>query len=424
MKSLKWFSTPQTSDAIQQRNFRNVQIDAIGVGLANAVAPFVSVFLARLGASNIQIGLLTTMPAIAGFIFSIPFGRYLQKQANIVRWFSFARLSVIMSYAMIGIASFVVPQKHLITVILMLLALITIPQTILSITFSVVMNAVAGPDGRFELMSRRWSILGITTSLTTILLGQVLDLIKFPSNYQVAFIGLSMGGMISYYFSSRIDLSKSKSFDADKRISSREGWKQYLSMILSEKPFIQFVSKRLVYMAGISLAVPLFPIYFVRGINLTDSWIANIATAQTFILLFGYTFWVYQSRAKGARKVLLWSTAGLSLYPILTSFTRSPILILLYAGMAGIFSAGLNLVFFDELMKTVPIQYSANFVSFSQTLEYMPSILAPLIGSFLADHVGISFALALSGCVRFIGFLLFFLQKFPKKVMNISSSEG
>jgi hypothetical protein len=34
--------------------------------------------------------------------------------------------------------------------------------------------------------------------------------------------------------------------------------------------------------------------------------------------------------------------------------------IILLAGLVGVFQAGLDLVFFDELMNTVPIQYSAN----------------------------------------------------------------
>jgi hypothetical protein len=82
-------------------------------------------------------------------------------------------------------------------------------------------------------------------------------------------------------------------------------------------------------------------------------------------------------------------------------------LIALYAGLSGIFQAGLDLVFFDELMKTFPAQYSATFVSLAQSLQYVSTVAAPLVGTYLADHIGISGALIVSGLLRFLGFAMF-----------------
>jgi len=192
--------------ATQERNKRYVQIDAIGVGTAGAAAPFLPVFLTRLGATAVQIGLLTSMPGVTGLILALWVGRFLQRQRNVVPWFSLARLMVISAYALTGIVPFFVPDDVLIYVILVIWALATLPQTMVAVGFSVVMNAVSGPEGRYELMSRRWSILGMTTAIAVAIAGQVLDRIGFHLNYQVVFIGLSMGGLISYYFSSRIQI--------------------------------------------------------------------------------------------------------------------------------------------------------------------------------------------------------------------------
>ena len=181
---------------IQRKNFINVQIDAIGVGLASAASPFLPVFLTRLDATTVEVSLLTSMPAFTGLLLSIPLGQFLQKQTNIVRWFSIARLMVIASYALTGLATFLLSPSFTVKTILLIWALATIPQTIVSIAFSVVMNSVAGPDGRYELMTRRWSILGITTTLTVLLVGQILDNIIFPLNYRLVFLMLSLGGQL------------------------------------------------------------------------------------------------------------------------------------------------------------------------------------------------------------------------------------
>jgi hypothetical protein len=50
----------------EQRNQRNVLIDAIGVGITAGVGSFLSVFMVRLGATDFQVGLLTAMPALTG----------------------------------------------------------------------------------------------------------------------------------------------------------------------------------------------------------------------------------------------------------------------------------------------------------------------------------------------------------------------
>src|SRR5512133_673919 len=154
-------------------NFRNVQIDAIGVGMASAASPFLPVFLTHLSATSFQVGMRTSMPALTGLLLSSPLGRFLQKQTNIVKWFSIARLAVIACFALTGLITFFIPQEILVNSILTIWAIATLPQTVVAITFSVVMNAVAGPNRRFELMTRRWSTLGITTTIVVFAIGQM-----------------------------------------------------------------------------------------------------------------------------------------------------------------------------------------------------------------------------------------------------------
>jgi hypothetical protein len=406
---LRWFSTPNSPE-MDPENFRNVQIDAVGVGLASAAAPFLSIFLTRLGASTLQVGLLTTMPALTGLLFSIPLGQFLQRQTNIVPWFSLARLLQLSGYALTGIITFFLPEWASVIGILGIWALVTIPQTILNISFNVVMNSIAGQNGRYELMSHRWSILGFTTSVTAIFVGQFLDRIPFPLNYQLMFIALSVGGLISYTFSRRIRLRPIQKTDAIHPGSFRSQAREYVSLILREKPFVKFIMNRFVFVTGTTLAAPLFPIYFVRVLKAPDSWIAVINTAATAILIVGYFFWPNLTRRRGPMVVLLATTFGTSLYPILTGLTNVIWLIPLYAGIAGIFQAGLNLVFFDELMQRIPPEYSATFMAAAQSIQFLSTVMAPLIGTLLAESLGFSAALIISGCVSLVGVALFALE--------------
>jgi MFS family permease len=398
---------------IQERNKRYVQIDAIGVGTAGAAAPFLPVFLTRLGATAVQVGLLTSMPGFTGLVLALWVGRFLQRQRNVVPWFSLSRLLVISAYALTGIVPFFIPDNILIYVILFIWAVATLPQTMVAVGFSVVMNAVSGPEGRYELMSRRWSILGITTAIAVAIAGQLLDRIGFHLNYQIVFIGLSMGGLISYYFSSRIQIPDVDPIPASPKGSIKSGIRDYYRLINQEPAFVSFTLKRFVYLFGITLATPLFPLYFVRELDASDAWIGNLYTLQTAILVVGYFFWTRMSRKRGSRFVLLTTTFILALYPGLVGLTNNQNLILILAGVAGIFQAGIDLVFFDELMKTIPPRYSPTFVSLAQSITYLAFILAPLVGTYLSVHIGITGALMFSTGVRLLGFIMFFRQDRP-----------
>jgi len=411
VKRFNWSAAPIDASPVQRKNFLNVQNDAVGVGFANAAAQFLSVFLTRLGATSSQVGLLTSMPAFTGLLFAIPVGRFLQTQRKIVPWFSASRLLVISSYALTGIVPFIFPEEWIIPAILCIWLVATIPQIVLNVTFSVVMNAVAGPTRRYDLMSRRWSILGLTTAISVTIVGQVLVRIDFPINYQLVFLTLSLGGLFSFYFSSHIQIPDQEIPPTKQDGSARSGIKEYWSLLKQYPDFLSFTAKRFVYLFGFTLAVPLFPLYYVRSVGAPDSWIGFINTAQTAVLLFGYFFWTRQSKIRGSRFVLLWTTFGVALYPALVASTKNLQTIVILAGIAGIFQAGIDLVFFDELMKTVPVEYSATFVSFAQGVQYSAALVAPLLGTFLADQIGIEGALFVSAGVRLVGFLLFALVK-------------
>jgi len=397
----------------QKRNFRYVQIDAVGVSISNVAAPFLPVFLTRLGASNFQVGLLTSMPGVTGLILAIIVGRFLQRQSNIVPWYSVSRLLVISCYALTGLFTFFLSKEFTIIATLVIWAFATLPQTALAVAFSVVMNAVAGPEGRYALLSRRWAIFGLTSVVMTFLVTRVIDMIAFPRNYEMMFFGLSIGGLISYYFSSQIKLPDQTPPVPVPSSSAWDSARNYFSLIKSAPAFTSFALKKFVYYSAITLGTPIMPLFLVREVKATDSQIGTITMAMTLVMLAGYFIWPWSSRKYGGRFVLLATTFGMILYPALTAATPQVPLIILYAGIAGLFQAGLDLVFFDELMKTVPPEYGATFVSLAQSMQYLSAIVAPLVGAWLADIIGLGGALWVSAGLRLVGFLLFLRKESP-----------
>jgi MFS family permease len=407
-RTAQWLRQPAS---VQQRNVRNVVIDGIGVGIVQGVASFLSVFLVRLDASSLLVALLTALPAVTGMLLVLPIGRLLDRQRTILPWYSRARVTVFACYALIGILPFFVPQHALPSVIIGIWALATIPQTIVTVAFTVVMSAVAGPDQRASLMSRRWGVLGATTALTVAVVGVVLDQIPFPLSYQVVFIGSFGGALLSFAFSRRITLPDQTPSDAAGQV--RRAWGAQLragiATLVRHAAYTRFLVSQFVFNVGLLMAVPLFPLYWVRELHVSDAWVGTITLANQGVVLIAYFLWAALVRRTSAVVVLRLCSFGLVLYPVLTGLTRSVPPLVLYAAMAGVFGAGLNLVLFDVLLRTCPPEQTASYVGLYQWTIFLATLVAPLVGTSIADRWGYAPALFLAGGLRGAGALLFTL---------------
>ena len=403
-----WFYHPPT---VEERNIRNVLADSVGVGLASGVGSFLSVFLIRLGATDFMVGLLTAMPSFTGMFLSIPVGRFLSRQRQIVPWFSYSRFFVLSCYALTGLVPFFLTQ-HRAEAIITIWAVATLPQTVVSVAFTVVMVAVAGPRGRFFLMSRRWSLLGFTNAVTALLTGQFLEMMPFPLNYQVVFLGATIGGLISVYFSSHIILPDQELPELVPRGQSLHlRLRERLSEVTGNQAFVRFLISQFIFRWGLMLPVPLIPIYWVRQLQASDGWIGILNTIQSAVLLGAYFLWSRLSRHHGERFVLLASTLGISLYPALTALMPRVEPLIPLVALAGVFRAGMNLVFFDLVLATCPERESPYYIGIYQTSAFICSFLAPLLGTTLSSYVGIAPALAIGTALGLAGWLLMVLLR-------------
>lgn len=405
----RWLSawTPSGND-LPSRNIRNVLLDGIGVGFASAASPFLPILLARLGGSDFAVGLLSAMPAFAGLILALPVSRFLARQPQVAPWYSWGRLFLASGYAFTALATILAPDSR-VTAILFIWALLTLPQTFVDVAFTVVMSSVAGPDRRFYLMSRRWSSLGIITAITVALTGIMLDRIPFPLDYQIIFPLLALGGVFAYYYARQIQIIPKPATGPTQvskpvpRISLRSSFAQ----VRKQSKFLRFAGSQFVYRFGTTWALPLFPLFYVHTLGAADAEIGIISTVNSAVLLVAYFMWSRITRRRGVRFALLVTTGAMGLYPILVALTTNVGIVILLSGLAGIFAAGIDLVFFDMLVSSYPPESSTLFVGWYQVTVYVATFIAPLVATALAQVIGIPNSLMLSGVIRLVGFALF-----------------
>lgn len=399
---------PDDISADQRRNYINVQIDAVGVGIAIAANIFIPVLLVRLGASDLEVGLLTSLQAFAGLLLSVPLGRMLERMENIVQWFSGARLIVFLSNILIGLAPVLLPAPSAVIAILSIGALVTVPNTLVNLCFTIIMNEVAGPEGRYELLSRRWALIQLGFAGAAALSGVMLSSLPFPSGYAIVFTILSAGAFISYTGSRRITIKSRLDTAYGRAEGFRNRTKALFSLVLEHRALLSFNWRRLLFLFGALSITPLLPLYYVRIAHASDSWIGSISTAQSLTLLIGYFGWTELRRRKGASFVLYATMVGSSLFPFLLATTTALPAILAFALVSGFFQAGVDLLIFDEMLKRIPAHAQAPLVSYSQSVFYLAAIVGPFFATSMSEHTGIITAILVCGAFRMLGALSFY----------------
>ena len=363
-------------------------------------------FIARLGGSAFEVGLLTAIPAVFAVMLAIPFGQVLQRQTRIVAWNSRGRLLGHLGYGVMALIVATLSPQQAVPAVLVVWAVAAVPQTIGIVAFPVVMDGAAGPRGRMELMSRRWSIMGVTSAIVVALVGVTLDLLPFPAGYALMFAGFAVAGVISYQFSSRYRVV-AHGTEAASRSSLWQRIRGVGAIARAHPAFLGYSARQLVYIAGVRLTLPLIPLYFVRELHAPDVWIGPSRSPSPRPCWWATCTGAARRASAGGCSCSSTTLLVSSLYPVAISLTGNLAVVAVLAAVASLFSAGVDLALFDELMDRIPRQYGVTFTALDTTFANTATIVAPLAGAAIAGAIGIQDALRVGSIITLTSVALF-----------------
>ena len=392
---------------VMARNYRLVQVDSVFVGLVSVAGTFLPVYLARLGASGTEIGLLTSIPAFTAFLLAIPFGRWLQARRNIRPAYSRLRLVAWSSYAALALVTLFLPRDLAVPAVLAVWAAASLPSTAGLVAFPIVMDGTAGPDGRFDLLGRRWAIAGVATTVGVVVAGQALGLLPFPVNFQVLLVGCSVAGVGSFLVSRQFVIPDQVPAAGETPSAPRARLRALVDLVRDHPSFLGYELRSFVYTAGVGLATPLLPLLYVNEIRAPNAWIGIIGAAQAVGGVAGYLVARRISRRRSGFAILLPSLLVAALVPAVVSQLSILPAIALVVLVGGLATAGTQLAMFNELMRRVPREHGVTFSSVDQSLQNLALIVAPSAGGLLEATVGVRNGLLAAAVVALAGFVLF-----------------
>ncbi len=404
----KLFKNPAVPPEFRS-NFIHLYFDMGWFGvLSGSAVNFLSVYATRIGASGFQIGLLGAMAAIVSLIFAIPAGRWLEKRATgrAVFWTSvFYRLGFLLFVPL----PWLFGAQGQIWVLIALNLLMGVPLAALSVGFSALFAESVPTDWRAYVAGIRNIVLSLTFMITSLVSGYLLDRIAFPQNYQIifliGFIGAAMSSVHLYFIKpipgqTQPSLSTRQPVSPIKELPSRPGWYTAIRADVWKSPYRATLLVMLAFHVAQYLAIPIFPIYFVRVLRLTDENL-GIGTALFYLaVLLGSMQLNRLVRRIGHKNVTGWGVVGLAIYPALLAISGQVWHYYFISVLGGLVWALVGGAYANYIIEKCPANDRPAYLAWYNIILNASVLTGSLLGPALADQISLPAALIVFGLLR------------------------
>jgi MFS family permease len=387
----------------QRRNVLYVALDGVAIGLMSAAASFVSVFVIRLGATPFWVSLLSSIPSTIGLVMTLPWSQFADRQRRPERVFAFSRLAVHVVYPLVALVSFWSESQWAAQVIIVVWSLSAFPSSLSNMMFTLVMGNAVPPQSRAFLMGRRWMVMGAAKLIALPLITRVIDGVAFPHGYQIAFGINALIAILALYCANQLRVPEREPTPSSKRQPLQARVREEVHEVTEARPFLIFISGRVLLNLGLALVSAVIPIYWVQHLDASDAWVGYFTMTLSAATLISYLPWMRLKRKYGTRWTLIPSVLGTALYPALLALARTPAAVLPVIAFDGLVGAGLNLAFFDALLEACPADKQARFVAINMTAVNLMGVIGPPVGAALLGVMGIRWVLVIGTAVALVG---------------------
>ncbi len=392
-------------------NFSNLYLDIAWYGvLSGTVVNFLNVYATRLGASGLQIGLLTAMSAVVNLFLAIPAGHWISKRhtGRAVFWSS---VIFRIGYLLFIPLPWFFNEQGQIWALIILTFFMAIPLTPLGVGFNALF-AEAVPDRfRARVAGTRNVTFAIAYMLTSLIAGYILKNATFPGGYQIIFVIGAFGAAMSSYHIFHVkpvqgdtaplpappttDSSPSgQQAESPRSITSLlrlDIWKTHFKNVLLALFLFHFIHY---------LSSPLYPLFNVNVLKLNDNHIGNGTAFYYLTVLIASTQLGKIVQKYGHKKVTGWGVAGMATYPIMLAFAQNVWHYYALSFLGGFLFALVNGAYANYMLENIPAHDRPSHLAWYTIIFNFALLTSSILGPLTADVMGLAPALILFGVLR------------------------
>jgi MFS family permease len=383
-------------------------VSTVAANLASNYYPIFAITI--LGATNYQVGLISSLPPLVALIMTIPaaiiLNRLDEQKKTVAMNVLWGRLMFLLLAGVVFLQSSFQAWTFLIIV-----ALMNVPGTISNVGWQTLISGMIADERRGVFFSDRNRLLTIVGMITMLIIGIVM---KNQSNnavaYQVLF-GLAFAfGLLEVYFLMKHKETVRPRKDSNQRNATMD-WS-----IFKDQGYKWFLIAALTFNFSWQMAWGLFNIYNVKYAHATILWISIFSVANQLVQIFSYPLWKKWADQKSNTLMLVWVALGMATAPFLNGLSTNLYYLTFVSMTSGFFVSGTMLLLFNLLLEKSPVEKRTYCITTYNVLLSFVAFVAPQIGIWLLELSGIVSALNISSVLRLLSAVVFLLMyvKFMK----------
>jgi MFS family permease len=406
-----------------RQQFYHLYLDVVWFGIvAGSSLAFLGVYVARLGASPLQMGLLNAGPALMGLLFTMPAGLWLRRQpmGRAVFWTAaVSRMQFLLWALLPGLLS---PQTQVWT-FLVLVLLFTIPATVLAISFNAMYAAAVPPEYRGQVAGMRNALLALVFVVTSLASGWLLNVLPIDLGYRVIFGVGFVGAALSTYHLWKLRHITTASIAEPEKIRSTLGdfarpgevgvtsrvnvglravtrGANLLRLEVLRGSYGKVVAALFVFHFAQYMPIPVLPLFWVDVAHFTD-WEIGLGTAVFHAaVLLGSLQVIRVAERWHNRQLIAVGAVLLGCYPLLAAFSLNVPMLVLTSVVGGLAWSVMAGSLGNYMLEQAPEHDRPAYLSWYNLALNAAVLMGSLSGSLLAGWIGLVPTLVLAGLLR------------------------
>lgn len=378
-------------------------VSTIAINLAGNFYPIFAISI--LGASNYQVGLISSLPPFIALLMTIPAAILLNRLETQKKTVAMAVLGArLLFLLLIGVVYISTPYQA--WVFLIIIAFMNVPATISNIGWQTLISGMIKDERRGTFFSDRNRLLTIAGMISTLIIGIIMkNQTNNATAYQWLFFIALLFGLLEVYFlmkhkeiAQAITTAKKSSMD----------WS-----IFKDHGYKWFLIAALCFNFTWQMSWGIFNIYHVRIAEATILWISIFSVACQLVQIFTFPLWKKWAEAKSNTLMLVWAALGMALVPFLTVLSTNLFYLTGVQALSGFFISGVVLLLFNLLLEQSPAETRTYCITTYNVLLSFVAFIAPQIGILLLEGLGIQTAMKLNSIIR-VGSAFVFLLMYSR----------
>jgi MFS family permease len=389
---------PDTQDELH--NLRvNMLHGAAQNGAISLVNAFLGIDLIRLGGSDFEVGLLSSLPPLATTLSTLVGARWMSQNRNPRRATLFmflAARTAFLGFAVINLVKG--PVAPLLLVILV--GLMNVPQAIGNVSWQALITGLFRERIRPRAFSSRQMAVGLAGIAVPLIGGLFIGSIRGVSGYPGLFMAAFLVALLEVWLFSRL-----RGNPPIQKLPPHFG--PAFRRLWAVPPFRRYTLASLPFYLGWVMSWPLFLRYQVNIAHATNLWMAILPATNAVFATVASRIWGRYGDRFSPGILLPFAILGLAFVPFVYALHPNLEGLLISNVVGGTMGAGVNMFLLLRLMQVTPESDRIIGMAMANTLVGIASVVGPLLSTFLATFIAMPGVFWIPFGLRFVGGLLF-----------------